>query len=299
MNNNKIFTFVKEHEKYVILIGIYLTCLILSAVFDPYVHSWTDSDWLTGEEYEVSVNAEEYFYQINFGGDLTFKEKLSPLKLIGARLLTLGTADILNVFTWIGSHDRKEITMVVFPILAALKFILMKKYFSRKKDPLKRSWRNILYYSSENFLCDIAADTVTFYLAGVLTVSINNLCDAVVASHGYAFKDASDILFAVLLIPCFIPYKVTDKLVALYDETITYDIPRAGSGLPSQLLHLFCILLVSLVFLLLFELSMRLLMKPLDIAYESIKRIRRQKKKQSAADTAQNESQSKIQSAKG
>jgi hypothetical protein len=189
--------------------------------------------------------------------------------------------------------------MVVFPILAALKFILMKKYFSRKKDPLKRSWRNILYYSSENFLCDIAADTVTFYLAGVLTVSINNLCDAVVASHGYAFKDASDILFAVLLIPCFIPYKVTDKLVALYDETITYDIPRAGSGLPSQLLHLFCILLVSLVFLLLFELSMRLLMKPLDIAYESIKRIRRQKKKQSAADTAQNESQSKIQSAKG
>lgn len=246
---SRLFSYVKGHRKYFVLFGVYLLCFALSMHFDPFEQYRVPVNFFNGDvhivEKELYTGGEDFF-DAHFGHTGVF------VQMAGA-LLTFGITDVINIFSFPENSSINETVMVVFPAVIALKYFIMKRFFSRKQDSLERSRKDIFCLISGNLLCEAAADNAAFYIAGLLI----RLFHAVTIAAGSLPGGMKDIILGILLIFCFIPYFICKSLFTAFIE-LTADIGAIETILASGLM------------VLLFELAMKITLKPLSVIFEII-----------------------------
>lgn len=250
---SKILAFCREHKKYVILFGIYLICFIISMAYNPWDQHFSYE--LMGETYDTVYSPETEFYNdYKYYAPGSLSDENSVVGTILTRLLSFGAGDLMVMFSLPKMSGIYEVLRIVFPMMMFLKAVVMKRLFAKEKDPvmLDRKKFTLLYYRSESIIAEIAADNITFFLIGVLTQALYVLF----LPSGGAVGNVLDFIYCILLIPCFIPFVVSEWMVGMYSGfwgdllVFHYDANRI-------LIFFISIPLMSLALVLCFEITLR------------------------------------------
>ncbi|SEK53731.1 hypothetical protein [Ruminococcus albus] len=298
--NNRIAGILPKKKKYLILIGIYLLCLVITTVLNPWsiqvtyrqyygtcTHYWT--------EYYDPVDS---FYTdlVDINAPSQLIKDVPHLRFIARHLLTLGMADFYTVYGFSNEVDvsvvfySSEISTgywrfwgtLFFPVIMMLKAFIMKRWFAKEKDrvelgePKKHRFK-LLYYRSENFAAEIVADNIAFIVTGILIRAASELSELRLGPEDQLSGSAGTffwVMRVLFFLPCSIPYKVMEILVEFY-RNFTFGLLwcAPNSGLVPWLLFLIVMPLLSLIAIALLELFLRLVCRLYEMILLALRRI--------------------------
>ena len=250
------FAFFKAHKKYFVLFAIFYIFLVLSQNYDPWEERRAAGYLLSDNKTQAyeTYSPERSFYKEYFGEEI--EEELM------GRLLCFGVPDLLNVFEISEGSPKYSAAMAIFPLVMIVKTLLMKRYFSRKKDCLETKSRK-LYYRSENILCDFAADNTAFYISGLLIKGVTVFNIAADDISNTALRGISYFLYNILLIPGYCVFRVCKVIM---DEYAVPDL-FGNAGISA--------IVLSIAFLLVVEIALRLMLIPIIVVYERLRKAYR------------------------
>ena len=260
--------FYYTKRKYFVLAVIYLICLVLSALFDPWTYQIGDPFYLS--EQDDAYVSSTAFFQNDYS-----------LKNIFVKLLSLGVADIANYYEPSGGVNAKRIIMVVFPLVMIIKAMISKKFFKKEKDivELDKPKHRFLYYRSEHILAEVAADSIAFYVIGMVTRVLRYSFATLYTSTGGAHEDTSDLIYSILMVVTFPIYKAFELVIELFSALLGLlsFISLGGNDYANFFIELASYILllpgICLLLILAFELMLKLMMRLYEAVFKFIKWI--------------------------
>ena len=280
---DKIKELLRTKKKYFILVGIYILCIVMTSVYDPWADhpDYTDDD--TGPDYFIFYDyrngtAYDYFYEGTYLFYIPDEFKDSSWTKPFIKITSFGAEDIYSFYNMMPKTNFRQILTVIFPLMMMLKMLISKKLFKKEKDKVElnetRSHRRfrLLYYRSESIIAEIIMDNIAFFCIGAVSLLISWSFSPLARNCACTgWEMLSDHIYSVLLIFTLPIYKASEFL----SESLFYDINLNMSYCKISQTTMFLIVkpLINLGLIIAFELTIRLIMRLYEAAVNLIKLI--------------------------
>ena len=286
-----------KKKKYLILVGIYIVCIWLTTMFNPWSISVTyrqyyGTSWhYTTEAYDPAESFYTDLVYVNAPSQLI--EDVPHFRFAAKHLLALGMVDFFTVYGFPAEIENSIVlysteispeywrfwAMIFFPLIMMLKSFVMKRWFAKEKDrvELEKPRFKLLYYRSESIVAEILADNIAFIITGLLIRVASGITEFALGHEKQLFDTAETfptVVLVIIFLPFLIPYKVMGLLVLMYRSSTFWMLWYAPtSGPVPWLLYLIAMPLLSLIAIMVLELFLKLMCRLYETLLRALRKI--------------------------